>query len=179
MPGDLIGEHAHVIDDGAEFFGEGVDVGNGLSEFVVHLRIANELAQRALGLVERSGKHRSLLEHAVEPADCGVDLRHHLAAAFAQRARQPFEIAEIAVGSLDRRADPLHRGTEIGDHLRQRADGVEDFFPGLGISHHRIDVVHGEAERLQRLLRLVDQFAEPIFVVIEKDAVKIGGEFGD
>jgi hypothetical protein len=58
VAGDLVGEHPHVVDDRPQFLGEAVDVGRRLSEVVVDLRVADELAERALRLVESLGEPR-------------------------------------------------------------------------------------------------------------------------
>jgi len=77
MPGDLVGEYADVVHDRPQFLRQFVDVGGGLGEFVVDLRIADEPAERAFRFVERAGEEHGLLQHLVEPADGLVDLGDH------------------------------------------------------------------------------------------------------
>ena len=83
MPGDLVGEHADVVDDRPQFLRDPIHVGGGLGEFFVDQWVADQPPERALRVVELPCERDGLGKHLVEPADRGVEPAHHLLAPLA------------------------------------------------------------------------------------------------
>ena len=116
------------------------------------------------------------MERRVEAADRDVDLSDHRGAAFAEWPGQALQIAEIAVGRVDRRADALHGLAEVGDHLGQGRDRVLDVLAGRRIAHHVVDVLHGGVEGVESGFRLPHQLLEAV-VSAHEHPVHVDREF--
>jgi len=81
--------------------------------------------------------------------------------ALAERAGEALEIPQVAVGRIDRRADALHRGAEVGDHGGELGDRGPELLAGVRIAHHVVDVVHRRREGVEEVSVLATSFLKP------------------